>query len=249
MLLFSTVSLRKPLKSPFQFALYSLIAFVNFTASLSAEDVLKTHSFEAHIKPLMEQYCYSCHGEGEKIRGDLDLTPYQTGNQVFADRDTWLYVLEQIETEEMPTKEPLPTADERELMVEWIDKRLNDIDWSKVREAGHVTIPRLNKVEYSNTLRDLLGLETFASKTFSKDGEGESGFTTDRDNLFITASDMEKYFQAANQALDAAIAVEARPISIQLKSEEMLMTVGDRSETIQDLTGYALKRGQITLYA
>ena len=112
---------------------------------------METHSFEEHIQPLISKYCYSCHGEGKKLRGDLDLTPYQKDTQVFEERDEWLYILEQIETEEMPTKEPLPTDEERALMVNWIHQRLNDIDWSQIREAGHVTIPRLNKREYSNT--------------------------------------------------------------------------------------------------
>ena len=213
-----------------------------------AENLLEQYTFEEHIQPLIQQYCYSCHGEGKKLRGDLDLTPYQSDKQVFADRETWLYILEQIETEEMPTKEPLPTVQERQLMVKWIDQRLNDIDWSTIREAGHVTIPRLNKIEYANTLRDLFGLETYASKTFSEDGEGQSGFTTDRDNLFITASDMEKYFRAANLALDVATAKEAPPVSQHLESEKMFMTERSPVQTIQGITGYEINRGQMTLY-
>ncbi|MGJ8652754.1 MAG: DUF1592 domain-containing protein [Opitutaceae bacterium] len=215
---------------------------------LATENVLETHTFEADIKPLIEQYCYRCHGEEDKIKGDLDLTPFKTGDHVFAERDTWLYVLEQIETEEMPTKDPLPTDEERELMVEWIDARLNDIDWSQVREAGRVTIPRLNNTEYANTLRDLLGVDTNAAATFSRDGEGQSGFTTDRDNLFITASDMEKYFQAAERALEATVALEAPPMVKRLESEEMFMTESDKVKTINGLTGYEINRGQMTLY-
>lgn len=205
-------------------------------------------TYEEHVLPLIERYCYDCHGGGEKIKGDLDITPYKTGDQVFKDRDAWLDILEQIETEEMPTKDPLPTDEERALLVQWINQRLNDVDWSKVREAGHVTIARLNNTEYENTLRDLLGVETRVGSAFSQDGEGQSGFTTDRDNLFITPSDMEKYFQAADRALDAAMALETRPISKRLESEDMFMTESDPVRTIGGLTGYEVNRGQMTLY-
>lgn len=226
----------------------TLVFSASLPAALFSQNILETHSFEQHIQPLIQQYCYSCHGEAGKVKGDVDLTPFKTGDEVFKERDLWIYVLEQIETEEMPTKEPLPTAEERALMVEWIDSRLNDIDWSQVREAGRVTIPRLNNTEYKNTLRDLLGAETRAADTFSKDGEGQSGFTTDRDNLFITASVMEKYFAAADRALEAAIALEAPPITTRLESENMFMTESDPVRTIDGLTGYEINRGQMTLY-
>ena len=209
---------------------------------------METHSFEEHIQPLISKYCYSCHGEGKKLRGDLDLTPYQKDTQVFEERDEWLYILEQIETEEMPTKEPLPTDEERALMVNWIHQRLNDIDWSQIREAGHVTIPRLNKREYSNTMRDLFGFDTYAGEALSADGEGQNGFTTDRDNLFITPSEMEKYFQAANQAIDAAIANEARPVTKRFESEKMFMTERARVVNVEGVVGYEINRGQMTLY-
>jgi len=239
---------REPLRLPLKFISLPSLIWACIFPSATAEEEQEVHTFEEHVLPLMERYCYDCHGGGEKIKGDLDLTPYQTGDQVFRDRDAWLHILEQIETEEMPTKDPLPTDEERAFLVKWIDQRLNDIDWSKVREAGHVTIARLNNTEYENTLRDLLGVETKAGATFSQDGEGQSGFTTDRDNLFITPSDMEKYFHAADRALDAAIALETPPISKRLESEDMFMTESDPVKTIGGLTGYEINRGQMTLY-
>ncbi len=227
---------------------FHFLASLALTVGVFAEDLLKTHTFEEHIQPLLEEYCYKCHNE-EETRGDFDITPYQTGEQIFADREEWLYVLEQIETEEMPTKEPLPSSEERALMVAWINQRLNDVDWSQVREAGHVTIPRLNKTEYQNTLRDLFGFPTRAGSRLSNDGEGQSGFTTDRDNLFITASDMEKYFEAASEVIEASFAFQSEPEQWHFESEEMLIT--EASSPVlkkKGLTGYEVNRGQMTLY-
>ena len=116
---------------------------IYLSALLSAGVVQAGPIFEKDIQPLLEKCCYRCHGE-EKIKGDLDLTTYHTKESVFADRDIWLDVHEQIETEEMPTKGALPTNAERVLIMEWIQATLNEVDWSQVKHAGHVRMPLLN---------------------------------------------------------------------------------------------------------
>jgi len=130
--------------------------------------------------PFFEKYCYKCHSEEERIRGDLDLKDFTLEETLIKDRDYWLDILELVETEEMPTKEPLPTPTEREHFVTWLNSRLNEVDWSKVKHAGHVTMPRLTKREYNNTMRDLLGVDIKPGSILFDDGEGQSGFTSDR---------------------------------------------------------------------
>jgi len=207
-------------------------------------------TFQKHILPLVDHYCFRCHGEGEKLKGDVDLTLFKNEASIIAERKLWLEVLHQIKTEEMPTKEPLPSREERREMVAWLDKKLNDIDWSKIRDAGHVTIPRLNKVEYNNTMRDLLGADVRPGDRFLDDGEGQSGFTTDRDNLFTTPAQMEKYFAAAERALDAIAALDAEPTKRRFESEKMFMTeTREKPKAFgRGFFGYALNRGQMTLY-
>jgi len=206
-------------------------------------------TFEKDIKPLFAEYCYSCHGE-DRIRGDLDLTIYLSKDQIFADRDIWLSVHEQIETEEMPTKGPEPTNAERVLMMEWIDQTLNEVDWSKVKHAGHVRMPLLNKREYNNTMRDLLGMDLTPGSSFTDDSEGESGFSTDRENLFLTPTALEKYFQAAETALSTLAKGGIKPADYKLESEKMRVT--EMKAKPLDLgggaKGYNLKIGQMTLY-
>ena len=226
------------------------MSVLGIVSSAKAEDVLATVSFEDQILPMLEEYCYRCHGESEKIKGDVDLTAFQTEESIFQERRVWLDVLDQIESEEMPTKDPLPSRKERELLVSWIDAKINAVDWTKVKDAGHVTIPLLNKAEYNNTVRDLLGISGEPGRIFSDDGEGQSGFTTDRDNLFLTTAAMEKYFLAAESALNTLLAPPAKPIEVQLESEDMFMTEsGAKPEKYgKDLFGYQLRIGQMTLY-
>lgn len=217
--------------------------------SLSAETDLASLSYENDIRPLLEEYCYRCHGE-EKQKGDIQLSSFHTKRTLLKEHRLWQDVLHVVREEEMPEEEPLPTPEERRRLVDWLEHTLNEIDWSEVRNPGHVTMPRLTKVEYNNTMRDLLGFDFNPGNVFSEDGEGQSGFTNDRDNLFITPVQMEKYFEAAERSLDALLSFEKEPIDYYYESEDMFMT--ETRETPKqiggDFFGYVINRGQMTLY-
>ncbi len=198
---------------------------------------------------MLEQYCYRCHGE-EKQKGDIQLSSFHTKRTLLKEHRLWQDVIHLVREEEMPEEEPLPSPEERRLLVDWLEHSLNEIDWSKVRNPGRVTMPRLTKVEYNNTMRDLLGFDFNPGNVFSEDGEGQSGFTNDRDNLFITPVQMEKYFAAAERSLDALLSFEKEPIDYYYESEDMFMT--ETRETPKqigdDFFGYVINRGQMTLY-
>lgn len=206
-------------------------------------------SFENDIRPLLEEYCFRCHGE-KKQKGDVQLSSFHTKRMLLEEHKLWQEVIHQIKSEEMPDEEPLPTPAERALIVDWLEQTLNEIDWSKVKNPGRVTMPRLTKTEYNNTMSDLLGVDIRPGDTFSEDGEGQSGFTNDRDNLFITPVLMEKYFEAADQAIDALLSFKREPIDYHHESEDMFMT--ETRETPKkfgdDFFGYVINRGQMTLY-
>ena len=198
---------------------------------------------------MLEHYCYRCHGE-EKQKGDIQLSSFHTKRALLKEHRLWQDVLHVVREEEMPEEEPLPSPEERRMLVDWLEQTLNEIDWSKVRNPGRVTMPRLTKVEYNNTMRDLLGFDFNPGNVFSEDGEGQSGFTNDRDNLFITPVQMEKYFEAAERSLDALLSFEKDPIEYFFESEDMFMTeMGETPKQIgDDFLGYVINRGQMTLY-
>ena len=105
-----------------------------------------------------------------------------------------------------------PTVEERQRMVAWIDDAVNNLDWSEYRQPGSVTIPRLNREEYNNTVRDLTGLDLRPGDAFPADGQGESGFRNDRDGLFVAPVLAEKYLHAAGLVVDELIAARQRRI-------------------------------------
>ncbi len=221
------------------------IAIVVLTGSYVTASV----SFESDIRPLLDEYCFRCHGE-KKQKGDVQLSSFHTKRMLIEEHKLWQEVIHQIRSEEMPEEEPLPTPAERALLVDWLEQTLNEIDWSKVKNPGRVTMPRLTKTEYNNTMRDLLGIDIRPGDTFSEDGEGQSGFNNDRDNLFITPVQMEKYFEAAERAIDALLSFNRDPVFYHHESEDMFMT--ETRETPKkfgdDFFGYVVNRGQMTLY-
>ena len=232
--------------SPLMSRLCLLLILLAVSGTLCAAE--PAADFEKEIRPLLVKYCQKCHS-GEKPKGEFNLTRFKTKASIRQSRSAWRKVLTVVKEDEMPPDDPLPTPAERQKIVEWVESATK-IDWSKVKNPGHVTIPRLTRDEYNNTMRDLLGVDLRPGDTFSQDGEGRSGFTTDRDSLFVTPSMMEKYFDAAERSLSSLIAIRKRPIQFHLESEKMFMT--ETKETPKqfgdEFLGYVINRGQMTLY-
>ena len=204
----------------------------------------------ADIQPLLKTYCFDCHNS-EKIKGDVDLTHFGSPQSVQKDFKLWQVILQQVEEEEMPPKKPMPSSAEREKIVEFLRQGLASIDWSEQKGIEHVTLPRLTKSEYNNTLRDLLGIDFEPGKLLLDDGPGLSGFTNDRDALFITPALAEQLFDAADYALGAALALRQPPMQKHYEAEGMLMTErGSKPEGLPGGgVGYSLAgAGQRTLY-
>jgi hypothetical protein len=217
-------------------------------ATFSALMVASAHA--ADIQPLLKTYCLDCHN-ADKQKGDVDLTHFGSLQSVQKDFKLWQTMLQQVEEEEMPPKKPLPTAAEREQIAEFLRHGLASIDWSQQKGIEHVTLPRLTKSEYNNTLRDLIGIDFEPGKLLLDDGPGLSGFTNDRDALFISPALAEQLFDAADYALKAAIALKQKPMQKMFEAEKMLMT--ERGSKPEDLpgggVGYSLAgAGQRTLY-
>lgn len=199
--------------------------------------------------PLLEHYCVKCHNPDKK-KGEVDLTTFKDPASVQKDFKTWQKALQQIADEEMPPKDPQPTPAERQQLVSYVERALDSIDWSAHRSVGRVTLARLTKEEYNHTMRDLLGVDLRPGDGLLDDGQGNSGFNNDRDALFISPALAEQYFDAADRALGGLLALHAPRFTKQFESENMFMT--ERGSQPQDLpgggVGYALNRGQMTLY-
>jgi hypothetical protein len=161
-------------------------------------------SYAKHIRPVLETYCWDCHGDGAK-KGEVALDADLDEAAIARNRKLWTGAMFHIEQWTMPPtdKKTQPSKEEREMLVQWLDSVLNPMD-SNAPDPGRVTIRRLNKVEYNNTVRDLLGATSRPADEFPDDDTGY-GFDNIGDVLALPPILMERYLIAADRVLAEAI--------------------------------------------
>src|SRR5438046_5401489 len=167
-------------------------------------------AFQTRVKPLLGKYCLGCHGE--KKKGDLDLRVYTDEGSVLRDRKTFAKVAKNLQAHEMPPeKKPQPTPEERELITAWIQSEIFKCDCDHP-DPGRVTIRRLNRAEYNNTIRDLVGVNFQPADDFPADDSGY-GFDNIGDVLSLPPVLLEKYLAAAQKILSKALVTDLKPKS------------------------------------
>ncbi len=121
----------------------------------------------------------------------------------------WGKVLDKLKTGRMPPPgSPAPSRTEIAAVLPWIEKAAGSS--SVVATPGRVTAHRLNRVEYNNTVRDLLGISSRPADAFPIDDAGY-GFDNIGDVLSISPLLMEKYIAAAKAVSQAAVYGEPVP--------------------------------------
>lgn len=161
--------------------------------------------FEKQILPLLTKYCGDCHGD-EEPEAELSLTKWESPQAAIADRDKWLKVLKMIRAGVMPPPEYDPVSPEDlVLLSDWVDRAVLMVDCGQERtDPGRVTIRRLNRAEYNNTIRDLTGVALRPADDFPADDVGY-GFDNIGDVLSLPPVLFEKYLAAAEKVVDQAI--------------------------------------------
>ena len=163
--------------------------------------------FKTDVQPLVEKYCYACHANG-KHKGDVTLDKFTHFAAVQSDRPTWENIADQLVSESMPPEDkPQPTDAEKALLTGFINEAVTFRDCTGPRDPGRVTIRRLNRAEYNNTIRDLLGVDFKPAADFPADDSGY-GFDNIAEVLSMSPLLAEKYLAAAEIALDKAIVTE-----------------------------------------
>jgi len=175
-------------------------------ACVSAADLAKV-SFEKDILPILEDNCFSCHGDGE-AKGDLSLDEFKTASDVHRGYKIWEKVRKLVLANEMPPqkKKKRPDAKQRALLADWTRHTLDTFYRTAPPDPGRVTVRRLNRAEYNNTIRDLMRVDFNPAKDFPADDSGY-GFDNIGDVLTMSPLLMEKYFAAAEKIADKAVAI------------------------------------------
>jgi hypothetical protein len=161
--------------------------------------------FRTEVAPLLQRFCTKCHSS-EKPKGGLNLAAYNELDEVLKARKVWERVLENLETEIMPPdKAEKPSDEERARAVAWIQGMLSKVECD-IENPGRVTMRRLNRAEYNNTIRDLLAVDIQPADEFPFDNVGY-GFDTIGDVQSLPPMLMEKYLAAAQRIAERAVIV------------------------------------------
>jgi len=175
-----------------------------FVSTCQGADVLK-YSFKKDILPILEEYCYKCHGDGQK-KGGLALDEYKSEEDVRQDYRLWEQLNKIVSAGKMPPEEAkkrLPGS-EQKLLEEWTRHTLDTFYQSAPPDPGRVTVRRLNRIEYNNVIRDLMLVDFRPAKDFPADDSGH-GFDNIGDVLTVSPLLLEKYLNAAEEIAARAI--------------------------------------------
>lgn len=171
----------------------------------------QTHgAFEPVIQSFFATHCYDCHN-AQTNAGNLNLEAQRTAAGVLQQREQWEQVLRKIRSGEMPPKGmPRPQEAEIQAVTQWLEKLFEQADQQAKPDPGRVTARRLNRIEYANTIRDLLAVDFRATSEFPSDDSG-AGFDNIADVLTISPVLMEKYMNAAERIAARAIGADPLP--------------------------------------
>ena len=152
------------------------------------------------VAPLFEKYCLNCHDAADAQGGVvLENVSDASGEKL---KPLLIRVAENLRSQSMPPEgEPQPDAAELETICAWIDGVAGKAD----RPAGRRVARRLNRAQYNNTIRDLIGLDLRPADEFPSDDVGY-GFDNIGEVLSISPVLLEMYLAAAEKVIDAAFA-------------------------------------------
>ncbi len=190
----------------------TLSLFFALIAAIAADD------FAKDIKPVLEHNCAACHNPANP-KNRLNFLKAQRAEDLNTSRMLWRDVATQLRNRTMPPMASKLTEADRLRIATWIDIQLRQTACSAGESAGAIPPRRLNRREFHNTIRDLLGVDVVAADLFPADESGGNGFDTNGETLYLPPMLLERYLEAAQKILDRVIITQ--PVSKLIPSAEM----------------------------
>jgi hypothetical protein len=186
----------------------SLIALLAFGLRASGDEPAAVVHYQDQVQPILIDYCYRCHADGNK-KGGVAFDGFASDSELVRKRDLWWNVLKNVRAGIMPpAKKPRPPEQDIRILADWIKRDVFGID-PEDPDPGRGTIRRLNRAEYRNTVRELMGFDFKAEEEFPPDDSGY-GFDNIGDVLTVSPLLLEKYLQAAESIVAAAVPTVSR---------------------------------------
>jgi hypothetical protein len=185
--------------------------------------------FRSTIAPFLKKHCTECHGTDAQ-EGEVRFDTFQNAASVAADEKTWSRVVQMLRSGVMPPEDVVqPSEQQRREVVNWIERTVYNFDCDGEIDPGRVTVRRLNRAEYNNTVRHLLGISLRPADDFPSDDVG-SGFDNIGDVLTLPPLLMEKYLAAAERIAEEVIITDPNVyVKSQFKFREQLGGEGSAS--------------------
>ncbi len=212
---------------PLPFLLILLLVFTTLRPSIGEKE---TPNFAKEGIPFLEQYCFGCHA-GDQPEAGLGLDAYEDNMSLIIDSDIWDIVLQMVETRHMPPAgNEQPSLEEMESFVQHVNAIFEDASRNAKPDPGRVTVRRLNKVEYKNSVRDLLGADFDPTESFPADDVGH-GFDNIGDVLTMSPLLMERYLEAAEAIATRVIILDPPKPSTNYQNTRYLLP---RHDSVKD---------------
>src|SRR5438477_4166989 len=149
-------------------------------------------------RAVLDQHCVSCHNEKLRTAGlALDKLDVMHPN---SNAEVWERVIEKLRAGSMPPPgRPRPDTATYRAIATWLE---NEIDraWTATPNPGRVgAVHRLNRTEYSNAIRDLLGNNVDVRSQLPGDETADGSFDNFADSLSISTAHLERYLSVARQ--------------------------------------------------
>ena len=187
----------------------SLLALAALSRAAAPDPALYLRS----VRPYFEKFCFDCHDSTEQ-KGGLNLEALKPTFATRTDLNQWTTIFDRIERGEMPPpKKVRPPETWVKPAMSWIGLSLYDAETRRQAAIGRAAWKRLSRSEYQNTIRDLFLIDKDVQSMLPEDAIS-SGFDNVDVALDVSAIHMEKYLEAADAALDAALVKGPKPESV-----------------------------------
>ncbi len=218
------------MKLPLQLAIFATF----FPLSASA-----LPDYEKDVRTVLETHCFKCHGP-DKQKSDVrfDTLPTDFVKERAA-AETWHDALDALNLGEMPPDdEPGLSSAERKILTDWIGHKIEQAIAAQKSTGGEVILRRLNRVEYRNTMSDLLGIKANYDANLPPDTPSEEGFKNNGAALSMSPMQLEYYLEAARAGLAQAIVTGPAPPKLSASFEK-----SDKDKTRGNYTNRLGKSG------
>lgn len=204
--------------------LRTFISYLAFASSAAGETYQPdVEGFQEIARPFFKSHCINCHGD-KKSKGDLNIESELENNFLdLAAAGHWGEILNVINGHEMPPEdEPQPKPEDTGRFADWVAGELARAEVSQ--KSNRIVLRRLNRAEYANTIRDLVGVP-FNPEAFPEDPPA-SGFDNIGSALTLSPLHLELYYDAAREIIDRAFVTGEKPPVIKWRFDPEESTKG-----------------------